>query len=420
MQASITEAPDIGARREWPPEGLRRVPYWAFEDEQIYRREQERIHQGASWNFLCLEAQLPEPGNYVTTHVGETPVVVARNRDGQLHAFENRCSHRGALIVLENSGTARQFACVYHAWSYDLQGRLKAIAFERGVDGRGGMTGEFDKEAHSPRKLRVATTCGLVFGSFSEEAPPLEEYLGDEVHARIRRVLHKPVEVIGRFSQTLPNNWKLYFENVKDSYHASLLHTFLTTFNLARFSQGGGLIVSPDGGNHVSYSRSRKQEGEDAGYRSQGLRSDSDRMQLNDPSFLKSTFEFGDDITIQILSVFPGFVLQQLSNCIIVRQILPEGTDSTRLNWFFLGFADDPPELRRMRIRQFNLIGPAGFVSMEDGCVGGFVQRGIQGAREGDASVLQMGGDDAESQNTRATEAAIRGFWKAWRRYMEI
>jgi hypothetical protein len=73
-----------------------------------------------------------------------------------------------------------------------------------------------------------------------------------------------------------------------------------------------------------------------------------------------------------------------------------------------------------MRLRQFNLVGPAGFVSMEDGCVGGFVQRGMQGANPGVHSVLQMGGADTESQNTRATEASVRGFWKAYRRHMEL
>ncbi|HEY4375279.1 MAG TPA: Rieske 2Fe-2S domain-containing protein [Burkholderiales bacterium] len=421
---SAAQAVNIDAlklsRRQWPAEGLSRVPYWIYEDEAIYRREQTRIFQGPTWNLLCLEADLPDPQDYITTYVGETPVVVARDREGNIHAFENRCAHRGALIELEDRGNTSSFTCVYHAWTYDLCGNLKGIAFERGVGGLGGMCGEFDKAAHSPRKLRVATTCGLVFGTFSNEVDSLEEYLGDEIVERIERVLHKPVVVLGRFSQMLPNNWKLYVENVKDSYHASLLHTFLTTFNLARFSQGGGLLVSEDGGNHVSYSRTKQVGAKDGDYRNQGLRSDSNTMKLHDPKLLEGIPEFGDDIGLQILSVFPGFVLQQLSNCIIVRQVLPEGVQSTRLNWFYLGFADDTPELRRMRLRQFNLVGPAGYVSMEDGCVGGFVQRGVQGASREDLSVVQMGGTGTESQNTRATEASVRGFWKAYRQYMEM
>jgi anthranilate 1,2-dioxygenase large subunit len=70
-----------------------------------------------------------------------------------------------------------------------------------------------------------------------------------------------------------------------------------------------------------------------------------------------------------------------------------------------------------MRLRQANLVGPAGYVSMEDGCVGGFVQRGIEGAEHA-CSVIEMGGDTAESSESRVTEASIRGFWKAYRHAM--
>jgi hypothetical protein len=82
-----------------------------------------------------------------------------------------------------------------------------------------------------------------------------------------------------------------------------------------------------------------------------------------------------------------------------------------------LGFADDDAPLQRRRLKQSNLVGPAGFVSMEDGCVGGFVQRGAAAASD-EVSVVNMGGEGAESQETRATEASVRGFWKAYRRHM--
>src|SRR5258708_31084024 len=102
--------------------------------------------------------------------------------------------------------------------------------------------------------------------------------------------------------------------------------------------------------------------------------------------------EFGDGVTLQILSVFPGFVLQQIQNAIGVRQILPRGTQQTELNWTYLGFEDDTPELREMRLRQANLVGPAGYVSMEDACVCGFVQTGLDGATES-RPVLEKAGD---------------------------
>ena len=111
--------------------------------------------------------------------------------------------------------------------------------------------------------------------------------------------------------------------------------------------------------------------------------------------------EFNDDIHLQILSVFPGFILQQIHNALAVRQIVPRGVDATDLNWTYLGFADDTPELRAMRLKQDNLAGPAGFVSMEDGAVGGFVQRGIAAAERG-----AIGGGDGRRRAPRRRKRA--------------
>lgn len=419
MPDDSTRTPD-DLHRTWPIEGVTRVPYWIFQDAAVYQAEQRRIFQGATWSYLCLEAEMPGPGDFRTTHVGDTPVVVARDMDGELYAFENRCAHRGAMICLQDEGNARSFSCVYHAWCYDLKGNLTDVAFKDGIKGEGGMPADFCMRKHGPRKLRVATLHGLVFGSFDEDVPDLDEYLGDEIVERIERVLggRTPV-VIGRFQQRLPNNWKLYMENVKDSYHASILHLFFTTFEINRLSMRGGIIVDDSGGHHVSYSAIDREAERDAEYARQGLRSENDAYRLKDPSLLQGFEEFGDDITLQILSVFPGFVLQQIQNAIAVRQILPRGTDRTELNWTYLGFDSDTEAQRRTRLRQANLMGPGGFVSMEDGCVGGFVQRGIAGAADA-CAVLEMGGAAVSSQTSRVTEASVRGFWKAYRTQMEL
>ncbi|MEX2033814.1 MAG: Rieske 2Fe-2S domain-containing protein [Xanthobacteraceae bacterium] len=403
---------------EWPEGALTRVPYWIYQSPEIYAAEQRRVYQGPTWNYLCLEAEVAGPGDYRTTFVGSMPVVVARDFDNEIYAFENRCAHRGALIALDSGGKARDFTCVYHAWNYDLKGNLKAVAFEDGVAGRGGMAKTFCRSDHGPRKLRIAIFCGLVFGSLSDDVPLIEEYLGEEIAGKIRRVLHKSVVVTGRVTQTLPNNWKLYFENVKDSYHASLLHTFFTTFRINRLSQRGGLVISPNGGNHASFSFVDKSSTEND-YAAMGLRSEKEDFALKDTSLLDNKDEFGDGCHMQILTVFPGFVLQQIQNALAIRQILPKGLEQTALNWTYIGFADDTPEMRTRRHRQNNLAGPAGYVSMEDGCVGGFVQRGIAAAGE-ERAVLEMGGTETVAEGTRATEASVRGFWKCYRAHMAI
>ena len=398
------------------PDGLTRVPYSVYQDPAIARDEQTLVFEGPAWHYLCLEIDVPDVGSYRTSMMGAMPVVVARADDGNVVAFENRCAHRGALICLEDGGRVKDFQCVYHAWRYDLRGNLASVAFRRGVNGMGGMPDDFDMAAHGPRKLRVAVLCGLVFGTLSSEAPCIETYIGSDVLARMRRVLHKKVEVIGRFTQQLPCNWKLYMENVRDTYHASLLHTFFTTFRITRLSQGGGVMVGENGVAHASTTLGGP-KGPDDSYA--GMRADNQELKLQDPSFMNAVAEFNDNINLQILSIFPGFVLQQIHNALAVRQIVPRGVDSMDLHWTYLGFADDTTELREMRLKQGNLAGPAGFVSMEDGAVGGFVQRGIDAAR-GEAAVVEMGGASAESAETRATEASVRGFWKAWRAQMGV
>ena len=405
---------------KWP-DTLTRVPYWVYQDPQVLADEQRRVFEGPAWNFLCLESDVPGPGDWRATHLGAMPVVVARDTDGEVRAFENRCAHRGALICIEDSGNVhRGFHCVYHAWRYYLKGNLIGVSFRDGVNGRGGMDKSFRLEEHGPRKLRTATVCGLVFGTLSAQTPPLEEYLGDEILARMKRVLRKPARVLGRFTQALPNNWKLYIENVKDTYHASILHTFFATFRVTRLSQGGGVVVTGSGAHHVSATMAPRGDAPDAAFAKEAVPTNKEgSYRLADPSLLESVDEFGDGIQLQILSVFPGFVLQQIHNCLAVRQVLPKGVEATELNWTYLGFEDDTPELRRMRLKQLNLVGPAGYVSMEDGAVGGFVQRGVATA-PGAQSVVEMGGARAESQDTRATEASVRGFWKAWRSFMGL
>lgn len=412
---------DVAGARDatiWPQQGLTRIPYALYSDAAVYARERERVFMGATWNYLALECELRQPGDFKTTFVGDVPVIVVRDADGSINAFENRCVHRGALVCLERFGSAKALTCVYHAWSYDLKGKLRGVAFQNGVKGAGGMPPEFRRDDHRLRPLKVECFAGLVFGSFDPAMKPVAEYLGPEIAERVRRVLPKPVKVLGYLTQVLRNNWKLYIENVKDSYHASILHLFFTTFKINRLSQTGGIIVDDSGAHHVSYSKLGK-EAADRDYDAAALRSDHDAFGLKDPTLLAGRDEFGDGVTLQILTVFPTLVLQQIQNSLVVRQVLPKGLDRTEIVWTYYGFEDDDAALAAMRLKQSNLVGPAGYISMEDGAVGAFVQRALPGAGE-DSAVVMMGGSGAESQPTRATETSVRGFWKAYRGLMGI
>src|SRR5579871_1721770 len=160
-----------------PPEDLSHVPFRVYTDPELYALEQERIFRGATWNFLALECEIPNVGDYKTTYVGDAPVIVVRSADG-INALVNRCAHKGALICYKHAGNVREFNCVYHNWTYDLAGKLTGVAFKRGVAGKGGVGPDFDQASHGLERLRVETYRGLIFGTYSKEVPPFRDYVG--------------------------------------------------------------------------------------------------------------------------------------------------------------------------------------------------------------------------------------------------
>ena len=261
------------------------------------------------------------------------------------------------------------------------------------------MPDGFCMAEHGPRKLALPRA-RLVFGTFQPDTPDFETFIGPEVAARLRVATSRKLEIIGRFTEVLPNNWKLYAENVRDTYHASLLHLFFATFKINRLSQGGGVEINETGGLHVSTTLAPDKAVDDA---YAGMRSVDEAFRLKDPGLLDIVEEHGDRVRQQIMSVFPNFVMQRTQNVMAVRHFVPRGVGQCDLHWIYLGYADDTPEMRTRRLRQLNLAGPAGFVSMEDGCIGGFVERGAVTAPRG-TSMVEMGGAGTEAQDTRATE----------------
>src|SRR6185437_11383286 len=235
---------DLAETYLWPEEGLTRIPDWVYTDQLVYEREVERIFHGPTWNFVALEAEIPNPGDFKRSFVGPTPVIVARDRDGAARVAENRCAHRGAELCRAARGNAKELVCPYHQWTYDLAGNLIGVPFRRGVKKEGGMPASFSPAEHGLRQLRVATRGGAVFASFAEQLEPLEEYLGPEILTDFDAVFDgRKLQLLGYYRNTVPANWKLYHENLKDPYHATLLHAYLVTFGLLVAGNKSAMIV---------------------------------------------------------------------------------------------------------------------------------------------------------------------------------
>ncbi len=404
----------------WPEEGVSRVPYRVYSDPTIHDVEQRRVFRGPVWNFLAMAQEIPEPGDYKTVYIGDTPIVVLRDEEGRINALVNRCAHRGNLVCIAKEGRLDgRLNCVYHNWTYDLEGNLASVAFAKGLGGKGGMPDDFDPAKHGMQRLRVETFHGLVFGTFSDTAAPFVDHIGSEMADNITRVLGREMRILGTFSQHMPNNWKLYMENVRDSYHASLLHLFFVTFRINRLSMDGGIKLSDRGWHHISHSVAASDR-EEKQYDAKKLRAVDDEFTLADPSLIDRWPEYPCGTTLAIQSLFPNFVLQQTLNSIALRLCVPKGPDACELMWWVLGAADDSDDQRRIRVKQSNLIGPGGLISMEDGIIGNWVQRGIRGDAD-KTSLVEMGGRDvAPSKASRATEVSIRGFWNGYRDCMGV
>ncbi len=404
----------------WPARDYSRVPYRLYHDPEIYEHEQERIFRGPVWSFLGLEAEIPDPGDFRTTWVGETPVVVNRDQTGAVKAFVNRCAHRGAMVRRELSGNASEHVCIYHQWCYGFDGRLTAIPFRRGIRGKGGMDPGFDMGAHGLRPLRVGIVAGAVFGTLAEEAAPLEDYLGAPILEQLERLLGRPVRVLGYNRQRIRANWKLYAENTRDNYHASLLHEFLVTFGLDRSTQIGGVRMDPRHRHSITWAEADSDTAEFAREAYAGARVRADYLALREPELVTFWPERNDRLNLVVTSVFPTAVFVQISNSLAIRQIRPRGLDEVEVFQTMIGYADDPPEMVLHRLRQANLVGPAGLVSMEDGEAIEIAHRASKPDRDS-ATVIELGGGGVISdRDYRVHDVPLRGFWSYYAELLGI
>lgn len=273
--------------------------------------------------------------------------------------------------------------------------------------------------AHGLRRLRVAVLHGLVFATFSAHVAPLTDWLGPRMTAHIARVFQRPIRILGRYSQRMHNNWKLYVENVKDTYHASILHVFFTTFGLNRLSMEGEVEISPCGGHHLSWAKRTTEKLDGTEYMQGTMRSMQKDFQLADPCFLQTWPEFVDGIPHSMQVIFLNLIVQQIQNSLALRLLVPKGIGACELYWLLFGYADDIPAQTEMRLLQSNLVGPARLVSLEDGMIGSWIQRIIAQAPH-QTAVLEMGGREVTRQGSRVSEASIQGFWQAYRTIMDI
>ena len=427
MDARADASPDLPFFPDsvrWEGDGSSRIPFGVYTREDLHRKELERFFYRKHWCYVGLEAEVPSPGDFKRTVIGERSVILVRAADGQLQVVENICAHRGMQFCRERHGNRTEFVCPYHPWSYTLNGDLQGVPFRRGVrqggQVQGGMPADFDPAQHGLTKLKVAARGGVVFGSFDHAIESFEDFLGPTILGYFDRLFNgRPLTILGYNRQRIPGNWKLMQENIKDPYHPGLLHTWFVTFGLWRADNQSALKMDARH-RHAAMISTRGAAGKADQRVAQvtQVASFKEGMQLHDPSFLDIVPEpWWGGPTAVMTTVFPSLILQQQVNSVSTRHIQPDGHGHFNFEWTHFGFADDTPEMTQRRLRQANLFGPAGFVSADDGEVIEFSQRAFE-SKPAHRALAELGGHDVADTDHMVTETLIRGMYRYWREVM--
>jgi phenylpropionate dioxygenase-like ring-hydroxylating dioxygenase large terminal subunit len=194
-----------------------------YTDPAIFAAEMRAIF-GRGWIYVAHESEVPEAGDYVSRHVGTTGVIITRDRDGQIHAIPNRCTHRGATLCAFDKGSAPAgHICPYHGWNFAADGRLKSIP------NRVNYEGVLDLADHGIRPVRLAGYRGFLFATLDEAAEPLVDFLGHMTTSIDDLVDRSPTGKVECSPFVLRHhyrgNWKLSFENLNDTIHPGFAHS---------------------------------------------------------------------------------------------------------------------------------------------------------------------------------------------------
>ena len=420
----------------WPESGTNKIPYSTYTDEKQYTAELEKIWYGNHYSYVGLECEVPNVGDYKLSYIGERQVIIVRNEKG-ISVLENRCKHRGVQFEVNQRGNKLKFVCPYHQWKYNLEGDLVIVPFENGAKKngvvRGGMPDDFDKKDHHLTRCTVAVLHGVIFASFGDNLPSIEEYITPTILPWFERTFkNRKLKLLGYSRQEIGGNWKLMMENIKDPYHPGLLHTWFVTFGLFRADHSISRMVIDDSGKHAVM-LNRRANALVENEVTKNTNSFRANMKLGDPRLLDIVDEDwwsisdpdnpGETITPTncMQTLFPSVIIQQQVNSLSTRHIVPKGKGVFEFTWTHFGFEDDSEEMITRRLRQANLFGPSGFVSADDGEVLELSQIGFEQSSPDEYLLAEMDGPDSGVITDHMnTETLLRGMYRYYKKVMGL
>ncbi|MBS6360116.1 Rieske 2Fe-2S domain-containing protein [Burkholderia sp.] len=195
-----------------------------FTNADLYELEMKHIFE-SNWVYLAHESQVPNNNDYYTTYIGRQPIVITRDKSGELHAVINACAHKGAMLCRRKHGNKGSFTCPFHGWTFSNAGKLLKVKDEKTTE----YPVQFNKQgSHDLKKVaRFQNYRGFLFGSLNADVVPLEDHLGETKVIIDQIVSQAPqgLEVLrGNSSYLYDGNWKMQMENGCDGYHVSTVH----------------------------------------------------------------------------------------------------------------------------------------------------------------------------------------------------
>jgi Rieske 2Fe-2S family protein len=297
---------------------VKTLPGSAYSDPELFAREQELIFE-RMWFCAVGSADIGKAGSFRTVQIGRESILLTRSRKGEARGYFNICRHRGAKLCSEESGEgARSFQCPYHAWTYDLEGKLIAAPNLTKMP-------DIDRFDYGLRKVHVREWLGYVWVSLAEEPQPFEETVIGDVRTRlgdIESLEHYGVEdltLAKRITYDVRANWKLIIENFMECYHCATIHPELTEV-LPEFADGlAAQFFVGHGAEFGEHIEGFTVDGSQGHERLPGVAADQDRRYY-------------------AVTVRPQVFLNMVPDHVIVHRMYPLAPDHTvvQCDWLFL------------------------------------------------------------------------------------
>lgn len=279
------------------------LPPAIYHDPLIYERELDRLFR-QDWICIGRHAEMPNPGDYLSRDIIDSPVFVVRQRDGSIKAFANVCLHRAARL-LEGSGHVSRISCPYHSWTYEIDGRLIGAPFMNETAG-------FDAAAFRLQELRCESWEGFIYVSLSADAKPIAEALAG-LTGLVGDFRMGDYVSVYEHVESWDANWKCLVENYMDSYHIHRVHKD----SFARYGSSEDIT-------HLF-------PGEDA-YTYHYIQENEERKSVH--AHAENTWLKDDDrYKTYLINIFPSHVIQLQPDMLWYLSILPEGIDRLQMRW---------------------------------------------------------------------------------------